>query len=226
MASSLTASSFLGSTQVFNTARPTQQQRTVRCRIVAERQGLWLPGVEAPEHLTKANLAGDRGFDPFLLGNEPGRLEWYAEAEKINGRWAMAAVAGIMGQELLGVTPVWYNAGLKDYAIPPLPLTAIEFLVLGFLELKRFQGFKEHKTSGFLDEYPFDPVGLNSEANQVKEIKNGRLAMVAFVGFAIQAIVTEQGPIANLQAHLSAPFQNNIIGSIQNLPNVIGKGAV
>lgn len=33
--------------------------------------------------------------------------------------------------------------------------------------------------SGFLDEYPFDPVGLNSEANQVKEIKNGRLAMVS-----------------------------------------------
>ena len=32
--------------------------------------------------------------------------------------------------------------------------------------------------SGFLDEFPFDPVGLNSEANQVKEIKNGRLAMV------------------------------------------------
>ena len=32
--------------------------------------------------------------------------------------------------------------------------------------------------SGFLDEYPFDPVGLNSEATQVKEIKNGRLAMV------------------------------------------------
>lgn len=58
----------------------------------------------------------------------------------------MAAVAGILGQELLGVTPVWFAAGTKDYAIPPLPLTAIEFLVLGFLELKRFQGFKEHKT--------------------------------------------------------------------------------
>lgn len=49
---------------------------------------------------------------------------------------------------------------------------------------------------------------------------------VAFVGFGIQAIVTEQGPIANLQSHLSAPFENNIIGSIQNLPKVIGKGAL
>ena len=72
----------------------------------------------------------------------------------------MAAVAGIMGQELLGVTPVWFNAGTKDYAIPPLPLTAIEFLVLGFLELKRFQGFKEHKTvSAFHAAYSGD-IGI------------------------------------------------------------------
>ena len=32
--------------------------------------------------------------------------------------------------------------------------------------------------SGFLNSFPFDPLGLNSPANQVKEIKNGRLAMV------------------------------------------------
>lgn len=31
----------------------------------------------------------------------------YQEAEKMNGRWAMMAVAGILGQELLGVTPKW-----------------------------------------------------------------------------------------------------------------------
>lgn len=53
----------------------------------------------------------------------------YAEAEKTNGRWAMMAVAGIMGQELLGVTPEWWNAGAKDYGVPMAPLTAIEFLV-------------------------------------------------------------------------------------------------
>ena len=32
--------------------------------------------------------------------------------------------------------------------------------------------------SGFLDSFPFDPANLNSEVNQVKELKNGRLAMV------------------------------------------------
>lgn len=70
----------------------------------------------------------------------------YAEAEKTNGRWAMMAVAGILGQELLGVTPKWFNAGAKDYPIDNLPLLAIEFVVLGFLETKRYKGFKENGT--------------------------------------------------------------------------------
>ena len=32
--------------------------------------------------------------------------------------------------------------------------------------------------SGVLDSFPFDPLGQNSEAMQLREIKNGRLAMV------------------------------------------------
>jgi hypothetical protein len=62
-------------------------------------------------------------FDDALIGRR------YAEAEKTNGRWAMMAVAGILGQELLGVTPEWWNAGAKDYGVPMAPLTAMEFLV-------------------------------------------------------------------------------------------------
>ena len=37
----------------------------------------------------------------------------FAEGEKTNGRWAMAAVVGILGQEILGVTPAWYLHGEK-----------------------------------------------------------------------------------------------------------------
>lgn len=54
----------------------------------------------------------------------------------------MMGVAGIMGQELLGVTPKWFEAGGKEYDIDFLPLLAIEFVVFGFLETKRYQGFK------------------------------------------------------------------------------------
>jgi hypothetical protein len=54
----------------------------------------------------------DFGFDPLGLGTDPERLKWYAEAEKTNGRWAMAAVAGILFTELLG-KPKWFEAGAE-----------------------------------------------------------------------------------------------------------------
>ena len=48
-----------------------------------------------------------------------------------------------MAQELLGVQPKWFDAGAKDYGFPPLALVSLEFLLLGFLELKRYQGYKK-----------------------------------------------------------------------------------
>ena len=37
------------------------------------------------------------------------------------------------------------------------------------------------------------------------------------MGFAVQALVTRQGPIEGLQSHLSSPFSNNIIGAAPSL---------
>lgn len=181
---------------------------------------MWLPGATPPAHLN-GTLAADFGFDPLGLGQDPERLKWYVEAEKTNGRWAMMAVAGILGTELLGVPVKWYEAGAQEYAIPNTPLVALEFIIMGFLETKRFQGFKQTGSSGLINSFPFDPAGMNSPDMAVKEVKNGRLAMVAFVGFAVQALVSRTTPLEGLSKHLGDPFGKNITYYVTHLPEVL-----
>ncbi len=47
------------------------------------------------------------GFDPLRLGTNPDQLKWYREGELTNGRWAMAAVAGILFTDLVGLPKFW-----------------------------------------------------------------------------------------------------------------------
>jgi light-harvesting complex II chlorophyll a/b binding protein 5 len=45
----------------------------------------------------------------------------------------------------------------------------------------------------------------------VKEIKNGRLAMIAMLGVFVQGAVTAEGPAANWGKHVANPFGYNFI---------------
>ncbi|KAG1667420.1 hypothetical protein FOA52_004837 [Chlamydomonas sp. UWO 241] len=194
---------------------------------------MWYPGNPAPAHLD-GSLPGDYGFDPLSLGSEPKLMAWFVQAELQNGRWAMMGVAGILFTSIGAAAglplPQWYDAGEVAQASSTMSfgtLVMVQLLMMGWVEAQRAADMQNPGSQGkgeFLgvtDEfssttpgYPggkfFDPFGLSMgpkfEQYKVAEIKNARLAMVAFVGFICQHAATGKGPIENLSEHMAAPY--------------------
>lgn len=93
------------------------------------------------------SLPGDNGFDPLGLGNEAESMEWFVQAELQNGRWAMLGVAGVLFPDLLtkiGLinAPAWYDAGKSEYFASSSTLFVIEFILMHYVEIRRWQDIK------------------------------------------------------------------------------------
>jgi light-harvesting complex I chlorophyll a/b binding protein 3 len=136
---------------------------------------------------------------------------------------------------------IWFKAGVippagsyDKFWSDPYTIFFIEVILMQFAELKRWQDYRNPGSQGkqyFLGlervlggsgspAYPggpfFNILGLgksDAEMNdlKLKEIKNGRLAMLAMFGFGAQAVLTGNSPCDNLIDHLSDPVNNNIL---------------
>uniref|UniRef100_A0A0E0PX40 Chlorophyll a-b binding protein, chloroplastic n=1 Tax=Oryza rufipogon TaxID=4529 RepID=A0A0E0PX40_ORYRU len=139
----------------------------------------------------------------------------------------MLVQPGVLVPEALGLGN-WVQAqewaaepgGQATYLGNPVPwgtlptILVIEFVAIAFAEHQRTMEKDPEKKK-----YPggaFDPLGFSKdpvkfEEYKLKEIKNGRLAMLAFVGFCVQqSAYPGTGPLENLASHLSDPWHNNI----------------
>ncbi|XP_042066046.1 chlorophyll a-b binding protein 7, chloroplastic-like isoform X2 [Salvia splendens] len=145
------------------------------------------------------------------------------------------------------VEPVWWRVGYSklkgdtlDYlGIPGLHLAGSQGVLIIAIcqailmvgpEYARYCGIEALEPLGIYlpgdINYPggalFDPLNLSQdpvafEELKIKEIKNGRLAMVAWLGFYAQAALTGKGPVHNLLDHISDPFHYNLLLVLKNL---------
>ena len=150
-------------------------------------------------------------MNPFS-GKDVDALKWYQQAELQNGRWAMMGAAGILGENLLGVTGIggpaakvpWYEAGAYTYFAPASTLFIVQLFLFGWVEARRYQDYRNPGSASqdpiFTNNklpagevgYPggiFDPLNFakgNLAELKVKELKNARLAMLGCLGFFVQ----------------------------------------
>jgi hypothetical protein len=181
-------------------------------------------GLLKPDSVLVDNImVGNKGFDPAGFAKDAETLNQYREAELKHGRLAMLAALGwpvseyfqpILAKsfnlpDLLAAgekAPSVLNGGLDR--INPIFFMA----TLGFTAAVETFGLK----GGFADREPgdlgFDPLNLyygSDEATKadyrLKELNNGRLAMIAITAYVIEDFFFNQNVVATT-GKVAAPF--------------------
>lgn len=179
-----------------------------------------LPFLPRPA-LLDGSLPGDRGFDPFNFASDANSLQWQRKSELKHARLAMLAAVGwpmaeLMHKNIAGAldmptllasndrVPSILNDGLSHAHFPAFWIATIA--VAAALEISESVA---ENVSCKIDptDYGFDPLNIFGRKTdgqkrflQEAEVFNGRLGMLAIVGFAAQefalkSAVVDQIPI-------------------------------
>merc|ERR1712050_744495 len=197
-------------------------RRTVSANQKSARP-LWLGPYRAPPPYLDGTLVGDYGWDSAGLSTQPDQLSANRELELIHARWAMLGSLGCLVPELLATfgdvsfgEPVWFASGSQilqptglDYLGNRSLIHAQRILAVLFFQVLLI-GLAATGASNLYPGDSFDPLGLGEDPTtlselQLKEIKNGRLAMLSMLGMYIQALTTGKGPVANWTEHIANP---------------------
>ena len=149
------------------------------------------------------------------------------------------AAAGVIPQSPEEVT--WFRSGVippagayDKYWVDPYTLFFVEIVLMQFAELKRYQDYRNPGSQGkqyflglegafngsgnatypggqFFNMFNFGKTESGMNELKLKEVKNGRLAMLAMFGYGAQAVATHEGPFKNLTDHLANPVASNML---------------
>jgi len=162
-----------------------------------------LPFLDYPPNLE--GYIGDVGFDPFRFSDFV-PVDFLREAELKHGRIAMLAWIGFISVDLgfriyplpeayQGLTSVTaHDALIEQGAMSQIFLWVSVLEVVSTVAVTQMLGGSGRDPGDFgLDPLKFCVDPVKKKELQLQEIKNGRLAMLAFSGVVTQAVLTS-GP--------------------------------
>lgn len=149
-----------------------------------------LPGADGPEL---------KAFDPLKFSeNSPEWVPWFREAELKHGRVCMLATLGYVVADFVklpgDIHQVSSFEAHKTFVDSGAMLQILGWI--GLVEILTIPSLRNLNESGRAPgDYSFDPLKLGAspaklERFKINELKNGRLAMMAFSGIITQAALT------------------------------------
>ncbi|CAM9605285.1 unnamed protein product [Choristocarpus tenellus] len=162
-------------------------------------------------------------FDPLNFARDcpPAQMQWYRAAELKHGRIAMLAAFGQIVQSythwddpsgIFSVTDKPWAAMQQVYEQRPIAFVQV-ILAIFAAEVYGQMEQAKNEAGGDLN---FDPLSLKPtdpvawEKVQLRELKNGRLAMLSIAGMLVQEHLTGMGVIEAIRAGNINPFNDGV----------------